>query len=234
MGCPALCCSAAALLSGVVTGEPAAASAAPALGDPTFTGEFLQDRGSDRSPCFYGEGENEVRSEASLGAGGRDGWDGGKRSARSREAQLGLAGLGHPARAAADTSGGQKAEGATQEGRAGRVLLGPPALALGVCWCWEDVALTLSPRTFHLWHTKVRLPQHLPCGPDHCLSRGEAQRGAAPTRCLRARLWLCSRPGALARSTASGFCEVLVPRPGSACALATASAKLTLKTNKHP
>lgn len=99
MGCPAPSCSAAAPLSGAVTGEPAVGSAAPALRDPTFTGESLRDRGSDRSPCFYGEGENEVRSETSLGAGGKD---------RGGMEPGGLRGPGKPSSQGSDTRHGQR------------------------------------------------------------------------------------------------------------------------------
>lgn len=68
-------------LSSAVTGELAVEMAAPTLGDPIFTGKSLRDRGSDRSPRSYGKGETEVPSEASLGAGQRQGWLGGLRGA---------------------------------------------------------------------------------------------------------------------------------------------------------
>lgn len=44
------------------------------------------------------------------------------------------------------------------------MLLGPSAPALGVCWCLQDIALTLSPRLFHLWHTKSISPSTYPVG----------------------------------------------------------------------
>lgn len=96
-----------------------------------------------------------------------------------------------------------------------------PCLHSGVCWRSHNMALTLSPQVFHLRHIQIHLPQHPPCVPRHCLSYGEAQ---------------CHGPGwAFAPSPKHcSSCTVLVPHPCSACALATASAKLSLKPNKHP
>lgn len=95
---------------------------------------------------------------------------------------------------------------------------GLPVRTLGVCWHSHNMALTLSPQVFHLRHIQIHLPQHPPCVPRHCLSYGEAQ---------------CHGPGwAFAPSPKHcSSCTVLVPHLCSACALATASAKLSLKPN---
>ena len=64
MGCPALFRSAAAPLSVALTGEPP--------GIPRLLASPCETEVAIVLPAFMGRGENEVRSEASLGAGGRD------------------------------------------------------------------------------------------------------------------------------------------------------------------
>lgn len=83
-----------------------------------------------------------------------------------QEAHLGLPGLGHLAWAVANTWGGQKAEGGTPQGSAAGTLCSSSGGLLVFAGHRTDPLTTTVSSLAH----QVHLPQHLPCGPDHCPS----------------------------------------------------------------
>lgn len=163
VGCPALFCSVTALLSSAVTGEPAAGSTALALGDPTFTGKSLRDRGSDHSPCFYGGGEMRygARHRWELAADTGVGWS--QEVCKVPGSPPGAPRARTPGMGSGQHLGRAKSRGCDPAGQ----HCWDPLLQLwgfaGVCT--DPLTMTVS----SLAH-QVHLPQHLPCGPDHCPS----------------------------------------------------------------